>query len=129
MVLLDTSVWIEFMRARAPIYQQVDTLLKDDEVLGLSWIFGELLQGARGAREVKTILGFWEAAPKPELSLCEKAWIEAGLESQRGKWCDKGVGLIDAAILCVAREFKCKVWTLDARLQDILRFRRLLFEI
>jgi predicted nucleic acid-binding protein len=126
MVVLDTSVWIEFLRAREPFYSQVKLLLESGEVLGVSWVFGELLQGARGASDSKTLLGFWDAIPKPELALCEKAWIQAGLWSQRGRWHAKGVGLIDAAILCVAREFSCKVWTLDSKLQSILRFKGLL---
>ena len=128
MIILDTSVWIEFFRARDPFIQHVSQALGLGEVMTLPWIFGELLQGARGEREVKFLLRFWRALPKPELALCDRAWIDAGKESQKGRWLSRGVGLIDAAIVCAAREMNCRVWTLDKRLGEILRSKGLLLK-
>jgi predicted nucleic acid-binding protein len=128
MLILDTSIWVEFLRAHVPFYELAKTKLENGEVIGLPWIFGELLQGVHGAAESRTILSFWKAIPKPELSLCEGAWLRAGEASSRGKWFAKGVGLIDAAIICAAEELNAKVWTLDKKLEDMLKFKKLLFK-
>ena len=127
MIIADTSIWIEFLRAHEPCVERMATLLDRGEVLGAPWIFGELLQGARDVRELTFLQRLWRALPKPELSMCEGVWIRAGIESPRGRWHSRGVGLIDAAIACLALEMGCKVWSLDSRLVEILRFKRILY--
>jgi predicted nucleic acid-binding protein len=117
MVILDTSVWIEFLRGNEPYWEAVSDLLDRNEVLALSPVFGELLQGARNKRERSLIHEFWEALPKADE---QDLFIRAGAESGRSKWIDKGVGLIDAAILMASRETSSFVWTLDKNLDRIL---------
>lgn len=128
MIILDTSVWIEFFRGKAPYRSEVSDLLGKGQALGLPWIFGELLQGAADKNEVDYLKSFWKVIAKPETGTSERAWIDAGIESQKGKWFSRGIGLIDAAIVCAAIELKCPVWTLDKKLKEVLRFKRLLSE-
>jgi len=127
MIIVDTSVWIEFFRGHAPYFDHMGRLFESREVLALPWIFGELLQGARNNSEINILKRTFESLPKPELALAERAWILAGAESFRGKWHSKGVGLIDAAICVVAHDLGLKVWTLDKKLESILKFKRLLY--
>jgi len=127
MIILDTSVWIEFLCGRSPYLERVEDLVRLRQVLALPWVFGELLQGARSNLEVKVITDFWNALPKPTLEFCEQAWIRAGVESQRGRWMIKGVGLIDGAIVVAAMEFKASVWSLDKSLNLLLRSKKRLF--
>ena len=56
MILIDTSVWIEFFRAREPYHSRTAELLEEGQILGLTWVFGELLQGAKTNRERTLIL-------------------------------------------------------------------------
>ena len=118
MVILDTSVWIEFFKGNAPFFQQVSDLLEKNDVLALSYIFGELLQGAKNTRERTIIKEFWDNLPK--LSE-DDLFIKAGEESSTNHWIDKGIGLIDSALLVASRESSSFIWTLDKRLNRILR--------
>ena len=47
-------------------------------------------------------------------------FIRAGFESGRHKWINKGVGLIDSAILIAAAETNSFIWTLDNKLSKVL---------
>ena len=47
MILMDTSVWIEYFRKNAGYKSDVDRLLKSRQVITLDFIFGELLQDAK----------------------------------------------------------------------------------
>lgn len=129
MIIVDTSVWIEFFRGNPLYFENFAGLLSGRELIGLPWVFGELIQGARNKKEVETLTRTWDYIPKPEQSVTERAWIQAGTESFKGKWLARGVGLIDAAIFSVALDLQVKVWTLDKKLVEILKFRNLLLTI
>lgn len=117
MVLVDTSVWIEFFRAREPVYSDLTALLRDRRVLAIECVFAELLQGAKGKRERDLILELWENLPKFDKP---ETLLKAGEASGTQKWRDKGVGLIDAWIIAAARAAKAKVWSLDKKMLSLL---------
>ncbi|MBN1576821.1 MAG: PIN domain-containing protein [Chitinispirillaceae bacterium] len=117
MVILDTSLWIEFFKKNTPYFERVDELLDRNEVIGLSFIFGELLQGSKNQRERQIISDFWDALPKIDET---GIFIKAGYESGRHKWLDKGIGIIDSAIVLASIESNSFVWTLDQKLSRIL---------
>ena len=115
MIIVDTSVWIEFLKGKdSDILNNFLVLLKKREVMAVSPVFGELLQGAKKEKERKIISGFWQNLPKTDE---ENAFIKAGELSYQQKLNDKGIGLIDAYILAVALENDFSVWTLDKKLQ------------
>jgi predicted nucleic acid-binding protein len=117
MVIADTSIWIEFFRGNEPYFAQVSELLDKNEILALSPIFGELLQGAKNNKERSTLLEFWNNLPQiSEHDL----FIRAGMESGRNKWTDKGVGLIDSMLIVAARESVSFIWSLDNKLLRLL---------
>jgi hypothetical protein len=117
MIILDTSVWIEFLRARKDYFEEVRTLLDGRMIIGLEWVFGELLQGARDIRERDVVLSYWRDIPKIGHT---GLWLEAGRLSSEEKLYARGVGLIDCAILAAARRSGAKIWTLDRELAGIL---------
>ncbi len=117
MIVLDTSVWIEFLRMHEPIATRVEEEITAGRVLGLSWIVGELLQGAKGAYEIRVLEMFWQQLPKISE---ESVWIEAGKLSCANKYFEQGVGLIDVATIVAARRANAKVWTLDKKLSGVL---------
>jgi predicted nucleic acid-binding protein len=117
MIILDTSVWIEFLRGREPCLSEVTALLENGDVLSSEPVFAELLQGARDKHERDTILAFWENLPKAD----ERGMLlRAGLRSGLQKWYAQGVGLIDAAVATLAADTGSPVWTLDQGLKGIL---------
>ncbi len=117
MIILDTSVWIEFLRARPNYFGEVKMLLDGRMIIGLEWIFGELLQGARDSRERDVIESYWRDIPKINET---GIWLEAGRISSSEKMHDRGVGLVDCAILAAARRSQANIWTLDRKLAGML---------
>lgn len=65
MIIVDTSVWIEFFRqADDKIIDLMSSYIENGEAVALSFVFGELLQGAKNEAEEKLILEFWTSLPK-----------------------------------------------------------------
>lgn len=118
MILVDTSVWIEFFRAHEPIFEQLREQVEQRNVVGLECIFGELLQGAKSKRERSLIKTYWKNLAKMEEA---GLWIEAGQHSSRKKLFSKGIGLIDVFIVTASRKHHAPIWTLDKKLKSILR--------
>jgi predicted nucleic acid-binding protein len=118
MIIIDTSIWVEFFRGNQPYFDQVSELLVNGDAVALSPVFGELLQGAKNDAERSTIVSFWNTLPR--LSEFE-LFIRAGLDSGRNKLTDRGVGIIDSVILTAARENASFVWSLDKKLLSLLK--------
>lgn len=118
MIVLDTSVWIEFLKQNPKYYSAIKLLLENQKVLAIDCIFGELLQGAKNKREIEIISLYWKNLPKTS---DENIWIEAGIYSSKNKLFSKGVGLIDCVILLSARNYDSMIWTLDKKLKSLLR--------
>jgi predicted nucleic acid-binding protein len=117
-ILVDTSVWIDFFRQANPsLNDRMVELLENRLVVGLSSVFGELLQGARTEDEEKIILEFWAHLSKVNE---DNLFIEAGKLSNKYKLYSKGVGLIDCHILAAAKAHNLNIWTLDKRLFDVI---------
>ena len=118
MIVVDTSIWIEFLKANDPIFTRMRLLLENGQVIANECVFAELMQGAKAKRELDIISEYWRNLPK---YTNDGILLKSGIESSRNKWFDKGVGLIDCAILMYARETKSQVWTLDKKLLSILK--------
>jgi hypothetical protein len=117
MVILDTSVWIEFFKGNEPYYPAVQKLIESRSVQTIEPIFGELLQGALNKKEVTTIKSFWEYITKieePDL------FVKAGELAFKEKLVSKGIKLIDAAIIYSTIHNECMLWTLDKKILSFL---------
>ncbi|PKL15759.1 MAG: pilus assembly protein [Spirochaetae bacterium HGW-Spirochaetae-5] len=117
MIILDTSVWIEFLKNNPEYYSKVKDLLENRKVLAIECIFGELLQGAKSRREIEIISLYWENLPK---AIIENGWIEAGKYSSINKLTSIGVGIIDSFIIVTARKLNASIWSLDKKLNSLL---------
>ncbi len=114
MILVDTSVWIEFLRQNnESIELAMVREIENSNIIALSPVFGELLQGIKSSREERIIIDLWEDLMKVNEA---QLLIHAGKLSYKHKLNSKGVGLIDCAILVAARMNKLEVWTLDKKL-------------
>lgn len=115
MILVDTSVWVSFLRKTDPDLSDIlKKYLKKEQVYAVSAVFGELLQGAKNNRERHLISVLWENLQKVTE---EDLFIAAGNLSNRYKLYASGVGLIDCFILAAAMENNLALWTLDKKLQ------------
>ncbi len=64
MILIDSSVWIDFLKCRPFIFPIVQTLLERQSIVATGCVFGELLQGAKNSRERDIIFEYWDNLPK-----------------------------------------------------------------
>ena len=118
MVIVDTSIWIEFFKGNEPYYSEVLGLIQSRVVRTIQPIFGELYQGALSKKEKEFIDDFWQAIFKLE---DEQLMLNAGIHSYEQKLISKGIRLIDASIIYTAEKNNCTIWTLDKKILSHLR--------
>ena len=112
LVLVDTSVWIEYFRQKDDVVEkEMDGLLRSGEVATAGLILAELRRGCRTPSQVKLMLEAME--PLPYLEIDRASWLKAGeiaVEADaRGYRLEVGDCLIAAVVL---REH-CSLFTLD----------------
>ena len=90
MILVDTSVWIEFFRHNEIYFDDLRKHIEGQSVVAFEPIFGELLQGAKNRREKEILEQYWTFLPKLDIEEC---WIKAGVLSSERKLLSHGVGL------------------------------------
>ena len=117
MIIADTSIWIEYLRGNGEYQDMLNAYLDKREVIAVSAIFGELLQGCKKEREKNIINGFWENLPKVDES---DLFIEACKLSNEYKLIQRGVGLSDAYIFAAAMQNDLFLWTIDKKLQQVI---------
>ncbi|MDR2923068.1 MAG: PIN domain-containing protein [Treponema sp.] len=117
MIILDTSVWIEYLRNNPVFFPEISALLENGEILAVECIFGELLQGVRNKSEREIIVNFWTYLSKEHY---ENIIVEAGEYSSKNKLLDHGIGLIDVIILMHGIKSNSKIWTLDKKFLKII---------
>ena len=110
MILVDTSVWIDHLRAGN---RRLRSLLENAEVLVHPFVVGELACGTlRNREEVLTLL---HALPEAQAAEHEEVMRVVERERLYGR----GIGWIDAHLLTSARLSSAAFWTLDRRLSRI----------
>lgn len=119
-VIFDTSIWIEYFKGNAEYFQRCQELLDSGSVYTLEVIFAELMQGARGQRELDMIRLYYENLPK--LDAADQIF-EAGVYSQKNQLTHKGIGLIDSLIIFAAIQNRMKVWTLDKKVRSFMAYQ------
>lgn len=98
MVLVDSSVWIPFLRGKAELPGNLPRRLADGDVRVCPVIWVELYSGIKGAREERLITQI--ATFSPSLDMDDEVWIEAS--SLRRKAIRKGLNCPLADVLIVA---------------------------
>ena len=110
MILVDTSVWVDHLRAGDEVLAD---LLQQAQVLGHPWVIGEISLGSLAHRQ--EVLGLLRALPRAVVATDEEvlALIEAAHLPGRG------IGWVDAQLLASARLTpQAALWTRDRRLAD-----------
>jgi predicted nucleic acid-binding protein len=110
MILVDTSVWVEHLRAGN---DRLKTLLFDEQVLCHRFVIGELACGTLHKRG--EILSMLEALP--EAQLLEHDEVLSFLEVRR--LYGRGIGWVDAHLLASTLLTGCSLWTFDKPLRRV----------
>lgn len=109
MILIDSTIWIEHLRAELPI---LVSLLNQERVLSHPLIVGEIAMGSIKQRQRK----LERLAALPQGPVARHESVLALVE--RAKLFSTGLSYIDAHLLASARLFPGgKLWTGDKRLQ------------
>lgn len=117
MIIVDTSVWIEYLKGNEHYRNVLPKYLKEKHVVAISAVFGELLQGVKNKREYEIIIGFWESLPKVNE---KELFIEAGKLSNEYNLSKADLGLIDTYILAAALKHDYALWSLDKKLNKAI---------
>lgn len=108
MILVDTSVWIEHLRAGN---DRLKALLFDQQVFCHPFVIGELACGTLQKRgEILTML-----KALPEADLLEHEEVIRFLDVRR--LYGRGIGWVDAHLLASTILTGCSIWTLDKPLR------------
>jgi len=119
MILVDTSVWIEFFRQETIIADHIRVLLKKKTIVTLEPIFSELLYGVSNMKEYEVVHSFWQMLPKIEFP--EGSMIEAASLARQRNYHLMGIGVLDAAIIQATEQGDHRLWTLNERINDHIR--------
>lgn len=112
MVLVDTSVWVDFLREGNPL---LTDLLNEGSVLTHPFVVGELRLGNIPKRA--HFLGLLENLPQAVPA--SDAEVTHLIEMH--KLYGKGIGYIDAHLLASSRISSSPLWTLDKRLDALAK--------
>ena len=111
MILVDTSVWVDHLRAAEP---RLVTLLESGMVLAHPFVIGELSLG--NLKQRKTILTALAGLPRSSVATSDEVlhFIE------RNRLHGRGIGYVDAHLLAAVRlHSTAALWTRDKRLHAV----------
>jgi predicted nucleic acid-binding protein len=110
-ILVDTSVWIEHLRAGS---ERLATLLNKGEVLLHPYVIGELALGNLQRRDA--VLA--DLRDLPQATVASDAEVLRFIDSRT--LFGRGIGYVDAHLLAAARlTAGAELWTHDRRLQAV----------
>lgn len=115
MILVDTSVWVDFFRGMARA-EGLAPLLEANEALLHPWVLGELVLGGLGDRRGQAIDDLKLLPAAPRVSDDEALELIAAR-----RLFGRGIGWVDAHLLGSALVAECELWTFDSRLAGAAR--------
>jgi predicted nucleic acid-binding protein len=113
-ILVDSSVWVEFLRNRgtlSPVTVRLKTLLLEDGVMSHPAVIGELACG--NLRNRNEFLGLLERLPMVHPASHQE--VLGFIKSE--KLFGQGLGWVDVQLLAAARLNGAPLWTLDMALR------------
>ena len=121
LVLVDSSVWINFLRARnTQAGLMIREMMAEKAICTNGIIVNELLFGARHEKDVHTLKNLLE--PLPFLQTTEPVWWRAGEIRLQMKNKGFSASLPDAVIAATALHHGAALFTLDTHFHEIARF-------
>lgn len=120
-ILVDTSVWLEFFRAKdSPCAEALDRLLEDERVCTSDLIKAEIVPGARTPKQFRELKEYFDALPlaTEPASLWEEIMEVQFRLKRRGI---NGISIPDLMIAVVANANGKVVFTKDSDFRLIQR--------
>jgi len=118
MIIVDTSIWVEFLKQNPDFINEMESLLESKQVITIEPIFSELLYGTRNLKERSTVLSYWNVIPR--IRFIEGTLIESAEFANKNNYHNIGIGLIDAILAKATIENNFLIWTLDKKLLNNL---------
>ena len=113
MILVDTSVWIDFFRGSSAC-RRLAGLLEENEILIHPWVIGELALGHLGRQRDAIMADLFRL---PTLPLLANDEILQMIDAQ--SLAGQGIGWVDAHLLGSALVAGAQLWTRDRRLARV----------
>jgi hypothetical protein len=121
LVLVDTSVWIEYFQGRdALIEKEMDGLLRSEQVATAGLVLAELRRGCRTPNQVTLMLDAME--PLFYLEIDRTSWLKAGEIAAEVSASGYKLEVGDCLLAALALRERCSLFTLD---RDFSRIRGL----
>ena len=114
---MDTTIWIEFFRARSKIGDRLEILLTENAVWTCGVVLFEVLQGIKSEGEKNKILAVLASLPYVEMT--NKLWRSAAELSILLKKNGVNLPLSDIFIAAIAVENDLSIYTLDNHFSQI----------
>lgn len=118
MIVVDTSVWIDFFRGRQPVAEKLTALLEQDEVALPIPVRIEILSGAKRAERPR--LGRLLSA-LPVLYPTDASWQRVEAWVTTGAARGHRFGFADLLIAAIAADNGCNLWSLDSDFSRMAR--------
>jgi hypothetical protein len=116
MILIDTSVWIEFFRQNDGYTERIKSLLEAREIITIEPVFAELLFGVRHKKDKDMILSYWQILPRIEFGTT--SMLKAAEFVNDNNFYHTGIGLMDAIIMKSVIDGNHTIWTLDKKINN-----------
>ena len=116
-ILVDTSVWIEYLRNNPEITGIIDTELSNNNIYTTGPVITELLQGVKTENELKLLSDHIDALIYLECGI--NHWKKAGQISFKLRKSGLKIPVTDVIIATVAIENGAFVYTLDNHFKHI----------
>ena len=84
MILIDTSVWIEYFKQNVTFLDSIKPLLSSKRIVTIEPVFSELLYGVRNRKEKEIIQSYWEVLP--QIAFGSNSMIEASNFANSNKY-------------------------------------------
>jgi predicted nucleic acid-binding protein len=116
MILIDTSVWIEFFRQNSWYTVRIASLLEAREIITIEPVFAELLYGVRQRQDKEMVLSYWQLLPKITFGM--NSMLGASEYAKNKNFHSLGIGLFDAIIIKSAMDGNHTIWTPDMKINS-----------
>jgi len=117
-IIVDTSVWIEFLRnASSPLSLQLQTLLRSGRVFLVGMVLAEILQGIKSKKEADLVKRSMNSLPYLEMD--REIFQKAGDLSAELRRKGLTVPLSDLLIATSALHYDCEVLAIDPHFDNV----------
>ena len=116
-IIVDTSVWIEYLKNRTTITEKLDQLLLAGHICTLGPVVAELLQGARTEKDYQLLINSISGLSYVETAV--EDWIKAGTISFKLKKKGITIPITDCLIAVVAMRLNASIMSYDQHFEAI----------